>query len=460
MKKTLAVLLLGIVVTISMAFGGCTSSPGAAPTVAPTNAPADASASEPVPAEKKLSGDLTIWAWGADTEAQAREAAIKIFIAEHPELNVTYSIIPTADSAWDQKASAALAAGTAADVMQTSPDHYGLNTKYYLDLNPYVEADGVDLGTVLTPGMLDGYYDPDGKLEGFPLQANCFCVLYNKDMFDAKGVAYPKDGWTFEGMLDWGKAFVGGTGVNQTYAMARHWVTGTVMAYAGGGTPYSSDLKTSNFGSPEMLKSLQLYQKLVQGGYMPTDAAQTSIDASTLFISGKAAMYFAGGMDSQSIVADAKENGINLGVCSMPCGVSDGKEINIQFATGWAITKTSTNPDAAWQFLKESAYANADMAKETCNSGMPANKAVAGADFGKIAYADPSFTNQIFVDHMGATHVFPFGGTLSSACDSYWTMVSAVIEDNQDPAAVQAQYAPLIAEAWAKLPFNSASGGN
>lgn len=449
-------MFLGIVMAISLAFGGCASSANSTPTVAPANT--DTSVS--LPEAKKLSGSLTIWAWGADSEAVAREKAIKIFIAAHPELNVTYSIIPTADSAWDQKASAALAAGTAADVMQTSPDHYGLNTKYYIDLNPYVKADGVDLNTVLTPGMLAGYYDPDGKLEGFPLQANCFCVLYNKDMFDKAGVAYPKDGWTFDDMLTWGKAFVGGTGVNQTYAMARHWVTNTVMAYAGGGTPYSSDLKTSNFGSPEMLKSLQLYQKLVQGGYMPTDAAQTSIDASTLFISGKAAMYFAGGMDSQSIVTDAKENGINLGVCTMPCGVSDKKEINIQFATGWAITKTSKNPDAAWQFLKESAYANADMAKETCNSGMPANKAIAESDFGKITYADPVFTNKIFVDHMGATHVFPFGGTLSSACDSYGTMVSAVIEDNQDPTAVQKQYAPLIAEAFAKLPFSSASSSN
>ena len=464
MKNKFAVLLLGIFMVISLVSAGCSSSPkttpAESPTVVPTNTPAEASDSTPETAAKKLAGNLTIWAWGADSEAQAREKAIKIFIAEHPELKVTYSIIPTADSAWDQKASAALAAGTAADVMQTSPDHYGLNTRYYMDLNPYVKADGVDLNTVLTPGMLAGYYDPDGKLEGFPLQANCFCVLYNKDMFDKAGVAYPKDGWTFEGMLDWGKAFVGGKGVNQTYAMARHWVTSTVMAYAGGGTPYSSDLKTSNFGSKEMLDSLKLYQKLVQGGYMPTDAAQTSTDASTLFVSGKAAMYFAGGMDSQSTVADAKENGVNLGVCTMPCGVSDGKEINIQFATGWSITKTSKNPDAAWQFLKESAYANANMAKETCNSGMPANKAVAESDFIKIAYADPSFTNQIFVDHMGATHIFPFGGTLSSACDSYSTMVSAVIEDNQDPAAVQTKYAPLISAAFAKLPFNSAGGGN
>lgn len=45
-----------------------------------------------------LSGKLTIWAWGADAEAEQREAIIQAFIAAHPELEVEYSIIPTADS--------------------------------------------------------------------------------------------------------------------------------------------------------------------------------------------------------------------------------------------------------------------------------------------------------------------------------------------------------------------------
>ena len=32
------------------------------------------------------------------------------------------------------------------------------------------------------------------------------------------------------------------------------------------------------------------------------------------------------------------------------------------------------NPDAGWQFLKESAYANDEMAKQTAICGMPSNK--------------------------------------------------------------------------------------
>lgn len=144
---------------------------------------------------------------GADDEAKSREGALEIFVAEHLELNVTYTIIPTADSVWDQKAAAALSSGSAGDVMQMSPDYYGMNTEYYIDLNPYVEAEGVNLDDVLVPGIIDGYYDTDGKLEGFPNHANCFVMAYNKDMFEQAGVAVPEAGWTLADLADWGQSF-------------------------------------------------------------------------------------------------------------------------------------------------------------------------------------------------------------------------------------------------------------
>ncbi|MFH1513057.1 MAG: hypothetical protein ABIG45_06855, partial [Bacillota bacterium] len=65
-----------------------------------------------------------------------------------------------------------------------------------------------------------------------------------------------------------------------------------------------------------------------------------------------------------------------------------------------------------------------------------------------------------FVDHMGATHLFPFGGTLASAGDIWATMVSAITDDAQDPAATQAEYAPRVAEEFASYDFNTAQGAN
>ena len=151
-----------------------------------------------------------------------------------------------------------------------SPDYYGMNTEYYIDLNPYVEAEGVNLDDVLVPGMIDGYYDTDGKLEGFPNHANCFVMAYNKDMFEAAGVPVPEAGWTLKDLADWGQSFAGGEGANQTYGLAKHWVMNNMMPFACGGVPYTDDLSTSKMGEPEIVDSLTLYKELIDKESFPT----------------------------------------------------------------------------------------------------------------------------------------------------------------------------------------------
>ena len=461
-KKTAA--LMCIVMATAAVAAGCGSSgaSGNASSSASQAASSSAGASDSANAStasagdsgSQLSGNLNIWAWGADDEAKSRDAAIQVFIKEHPELKVDYTIIPTANSTWDQKASAALSSGSAGDVMQMSPDYYGMNTDYYMDLRPFIEKEGINLDDVLVPGVIDGYYDQDGKLEGFPLLANCFVMAYNKDMFDAAGVEYPKEGWTMEDLADWGTKFAKGSGADQTYAIVKHWVMNNIMLYAEGGTPYSDDLKTSNMGSENIVKSLELYNKLISSGVMPDDTTQNTIPAETLFVSGKAAMYPCGGFEAITVTKDAKENGINIGFAPMPCD-PDGNEINIQYATGWAITKTCKNPDAAWQFLKESAYANPDMLKQTAIVGMPAGKDVADNYYSTLTYEGDGLDNSYYVEHMGKTHLNPFGGTLSSSGDIWSTMVQAVTMDGQDPKAVVDQYAPQIEKEFSSYKFSS-----
>lgn len=402
----------------------------------------------------ELSGDLDIWAWGADDEAKSRENAIELFIEGHPELNVTYTVIPTADSVWDQKASAALTSGSAGDVMQMSPDYYGMNTQYYIDLNPYVEAEGVNLDEVLVPGMIDGYYDADGKLEGFPNHTNCFVMAYNKDMFDAAGVPYPEEGWTLQEMAEWGKAFAGGEAASQTFAMAKHWVMNSVMLYSGGGLPYAEDLSEAYMSTENVVNALTLYNDLISNGLLPDDEASKTIPAETLFVSGKAAMYPTGGFETITVTNDADENGINIGFAPMPSD-PDGNEINVQYATGWAITTTSENPDAGWQFLKEIAYENDAMAEAIAVCGIPANKKVAEGMYAETTFKGEGLDNSYYVEHIDNSHLNPWGGTLASSGDIWETMVQAVTLDAQDPQAVVDQYGPQIDTEFANYSFNN-----
>ena len=412
--------------------------------------------------EPALSGKLTIWAWGADAEAEQRDAIIQAFIKAHPELEVEYSIIPTADSVWDQKAAAALTSGSAPDVIQMSPDYFGMNTKYYQDLRPYVERDGINLDEVLVPGMIDGYYDTDGKLEGFPMHANIFCMAINKDMFDAAGVAYPEEGWTLDDMMDWGKAFIGGEGANKTYALCKHWVMNAAMPYAGGGAPYADDLSECYMNSPEIEKSLELYQKMILEGYMPNDAESTAIPSAILFQSGLCAMYPLGGFEAASFLADCEENGINVGLVPMPMGVGeDAKEINVIYATGWAITTTCKNEEAAWAFLKENAFANEEMGKATATCGMPAGKDVAENYYAKIEYPGfGTYYNDYMVQHLAKSHINPWGGTLASTGDIWANMVQAVTMDGMSPDEAMEKYSQQCIDEFNSYGFATAMKAN
>ena len=54
----------------------------------------------------------------------------------------------------DVKLDAALAAGNAGDVIMMSPDWKGLRSKWFEDLNPYIEKDQLDLEALLTQGLM------------------------------------------------------------------------------------------------------------------------------------------------------------------------------------------------------------------------------------------------------------------------------------------------------------------
>lgn len=449
MKKVLAIVLS---LAMVLSFTACEAAPAATnDTKAETAAEEGGEAAE----ASGLSGKLDIWAWGADDEAKAREGALKIFVEEHPEVDITYSIIPTADSVWDQKAAAALSSGSAGDVMQMSPDYFGMNTNYYEDLNPFVEKEGVNLDDVIVDGLMAGYYDADGKLEGFPLLANIFVMAYNKDMFAEKGVEVPADGWTLQDLCDWGTAFAGGSGADQTYGIVKHWVMNNVILYAGGGLPYADDKSEAYMDTDKVVEALTVYNDLYTKGIMPDDTAQETIPAETLFVSGKAAMYPCGGFETVTVTRDALENGIDIGFCMMPSD-PDGKEINVQYATGWAMNKTCQNQDAAWQFLKEIAYENDDMNKETAVCGMPSSKKIADEFYANITFdtvGGETLDNSYYVEHMGASHINPWGGTLASSGDIWANMVSAVLSDGQDPQAVVDEFGPQINEEFSTYVF-------
>jgi multiple sugar transport system substrate-binding protein len=393
-------------------------------------------------------GTLSIWSWGADLEKTVREDAVKVFIKAHPELKIEHVVLPPGGSVWDQKSAAAYAAGNAGDVMQTSPDYYGSMTRYYEDLNPYVKRDGIDLAAVITDGMLNGYYRPNGKLEALPLHANCFVFVYNKALFDKAGVAYPTDNWTWTDFAQMAPKFVSGTGVNHVYFFVNHWVNHNFATICMGGIPYSDDFKTVLVNSKEVAAGLDLFAQLIKEGALSDDVAAQTLPKEQLFVSGKAAVFPAGGFEIATL---AEEIGNSFPWDAvLPPKDPNGKNTNITYATGYAMNAAARNKEAAWQFLKEVSFANDDMAKQTMRAGMPANKKIAGTEYSQIKYGP--MTNMKYVQGLATSRLNLWGGgALTQAADQWTQIWQAVTIEGLSARAAQDKYFPLMERVWREL---------
>ena len=392
---------------------------------------------------------LVIWSWGADEEKKSREAMVEVFKKAHPEIEVEHSVIPTADHVWDQKMTAALSAGTGPDVIQMSPDYYGLYTKYYEDLNPYVEKEGVDLKSVTTEGMIDPYYRPDGKLEAMPLLENVFVLAYNKDMFDKFGVSYPTADWTWDDLAEAAKKFAGGEGADATYGIVNHWVDPGLSIICKGGSAYSDDLKTLQINSQEVKDGLTLFGDLIQSGAMPDDTAAKSLPKEQLFVSGHAAMYTLGGFETK-LIADEVGDNFMWDAVPMPKVAGGGKN-NLMYATGYAMVNTSKNKEAAWTFLKEAAYANEDMAKETCIVGLTSCKTVAESYYKDIK--NGPISNGIYLEGLADAKLNIWGGAIAAAGDVWTQIWQSVTIDGKSADEAMNEYYPALEKA-----FNEANG--
>ncbi|MFW5889451.1 MAG: extracellular solute-binding protein [Bacillota bacterium] len=398
--------------------------------------------------EDELTGTLTIWSWGAGAEKEAREEMVEAFAEKHPELEIKHSVIPTEDSVWDQKQAAAFAAGNAADVMQMSPDYYGLMTEHYEDLNPYLEKDDINLDEVVTDGMMDGYYRPNDKLEALPLLANTFVFAYNKDMFDEFGVEYPTDDWTWEDYAEMAPEFASGEGFNRTYFMANHWVTPNFGIIAKGGKPYTDDLQTPLIDSEEVAESLNMFGELVDDGAMPSSSASQNMPQQQLFINERAAVYPIGGFEIVSLVEEIGDS-FEWDAVLPPKTNEDGENTNITYATGYAMNKDAENKEAAWEFLKEASFANEEMQKITAKIGMPANKEVANNYYSDIT--NGPVPNSKFIEGMTTSTLNPWGGAFATAGDEWEQMWENVIDTDMTAEEAQEKYVPLIEEAFEEL---------
>jgi multiple sugar transport system substrate-binding protein len=286
--------------------------------------------------------------WDAKQEPTMRKIADE-FTKAHPEIKIDIQVTPSANNAYWTKIQTGATAGNAPDVFWMT----GPNIQLYagngqlLPLSDQIKADKVD--TTKYPDGLNALYSLGGKQYGIPKDFDTVALWYNKKLFDAAGVKYPDDSWTWETFTDAAKKLT--DPAKGVFGVAA-FLTGQENTYntilQAGGSVISEDGKKSGYADPATVEGLKIWTDLLKAGASPTQAAMTETYPTTMFTSGKLAMYWGGSWNASEFGTNpATKDSVDVAV--LPKGKQRATVIHGLANVVYAKTK---HPKQAWEFVK------------------------------------------------------------------------------------------------------------
>ncbi|MCC6192871.1 MAG: extracellular solute-binding protein [Burkholderiales bacterium] len=231
---------------------------------------------------------------------------------------------------------------------------FGKN-KWLMDVRPLVADKSItdpnlDYADFAKSGMMWAT-QPDGRVDSLPFNIDPWMLYYNKELFDAKGVAYPK---TFNEMVaaaaklnDPGKGIAGFVGRGLKNANVPVW-TSFLLGYGGGFVDAKGKLLTETQAA---IDSAKMYQTLMAKSGPQGVAGFNWNESQSLFAQGKAAMWL-DGIGFAAPLEDPTKSRIvgKVGYGIMPSGPK--QQVSAMFGDGQGIVSTTTKKGPAWLYLQ------------------------------------------------------------------------------------------------------------
>lgn len=270
----------------------------------------------------------------------------------HPNITVEFENIGSG-SQYYAKLQTMIAGGQAPDVFYPATHvAYAYARKgaiRYLD--DFIKRDKIDV-SAYNPQILD-LYSLNGKVYGLPIDTAALVVFYNKDIFDAAGVPYPKEGWTWDDFLKTAKALtkdLDGDGQTDQFGVDQFRNYWPLLVWSNTGHGLFDDMRNPKkfliANDPVAIDSIQWVADLtLVHGVMPSDEQRA--DISDLFAAGKAAMQVVGHWRVKRYLTA----NINFDFAPLPIG-KFGQPVNRADGSCFAISAQSMYPEQAWDFIK------------------------------------------------------------------------------------------------------------
>ena len=219
-------------------------------------------------------------------------------------------------------------------------------------LDSYIKADNIDLS--LYGGATD-QITVDGSLYQLPFRNDFWVLFYNKDLFDAKNLAYPTNDMTFEEYDALARQVSSEDFGSQIYGAHYHTWRSAVQLF--GVLDGKNTILSGNHDFFKPYYELVLNQEADGICRKYTDLKTESLHYSAAFAGGDVAMMNMGSWYISTLISKLqsgeylKEDCGNWGMAKYPHaeGVEAGSTLGT--ITGIAITTGASDKDAAWDFV-------------------------------------------------------------------------------------------------------------
>lgn len=355
-KKVLSIVLATAMMSTLLAGCGSESATNESSSAASSAASSSAASSEAASSETPAAEPVTLkWAiWDQETTQYWTDIK-EAYEASHE--GVTIEMVDLGSTDYMTVLATELSgSGTDFDVV-TIKDVPGYATlvqkNVILPLDDYIKADGVDLSKYA--GATD-QVTVDGSLYELPFRNDFWVLFYNKDLFDAKGVAYPTNDMTWEEYDALAREMTDTTFGSQVYGGHYHTWRSTIglMGVLDG----QHTILDGNYDFMKPYYEMVLAQEADGVVRKYTDLKTEGLHYSAAFSGGDVAMLNMGSWFISTMITNLKSGEYdsslcgNWGIVKYPHaeGVEAGSTLGT--ITGLAVTSATDTPDAAWEFVK------------------------------------------------------------------------------------------------------------
>ena len=237
---------------------------------------------------------LTFQIWDV-AQRESMEAICDAYTAQHPDVEIEVQVTNWTEY-WTKLEAAAES--------NTMPDIFWMHTNqilYYADFG--MLADVTDLYAGEDPNYYQSHFSEisignasgsDGRLYGVPKDKDNLVLVYNKEMFDAAGVAYPTDQWTWDDMTDASQKIYDKTGKYGFMAYNDDQMGYWSFVYQAGGCILTEDKTRAGFDQPATRRGMEFYVGLQDYDWCPKQAYFAETAPGTAFFSEIGSMYVEG----------------------------------------------------------------------------------------------------------------------------------------------------------------------